>query len=543
MFEIDEMSKIDPQINPPWCITSDLASVDIFGRTRSTPVRRLTELWGDDGHFGTPEGTCQWCIMGGMKQEDAEIVSLACKWVDYHKDTNPLNINNPEAQKWHFNTLSNQGIVGGSSRDARIVVAIESLKTAVNLNGKDLNGSLEILGKGLHPLQDTFAHADQFVTPYKYKGKVCVCKMRFWDDALLWEGQYFWGHANKRGWHADNLFNNEEDDKVLGRSLWSCDSLKNFNQRFAITRLATWIYLLIYWANVRGEQSQIVVNRVNKLLGMENFSIVRNTFGPLMGFVEAVNKSTLHLPDFLKRYTDGVTFKRIGELCPVQEVGFWDMKNRVLSEAKEYEEHHKFNPHPIPLDGWLSEVKKFRLKVVGPNGGYVHTNTDGWLTFNKEATSAEFGSVFSLNATRPEIFTIEGKYRTTDSAVKTGGLDCSGIHGYVGIYQGYQSEWRFEVPRVNIKPVYVRLGMVQWLNKHSWMRAGSTDNWLYIKKTGGAANNDFELFPAKDDVDDVPEKRSTHVTHWGEGGIAMFARKRSESAFSGQSSQTMVTLR
>jgi RHS repeat-associated protein len=119
--------------------------------------------WGKDVH---KDKTAEWAMQAGFTGEDAEIIGRANNNVDFF-----LSITNPifGDQSWHFNTgnkpetyptISNSG----KTNDTRIIHMEEQLEIAIGLLEKgNYKGALKAFGKGLHVLQDVYAHDDKYV--------------------------------------------------------------------------------------------------------------------------------------------------------------------------------------------------------------------------------------------------------------------------------------------------------------------------------------------------------------------------------------------
>ena len=110
------------------------------------------------------------------------------------------------------------------------------------------------LGKGVHALQDCFAHSDEFVTQVSVFGT---------------ENLTFWTHANRRGWNADTktvCVWNDKDETAAAyaptmRSPCGRDFGCDVNGRVALTRLSTWLYLAM-WARRFREADEAAVDLV-----------------------------------------------------------------------------------------------------------------------------------------------------------------------------------------------------------------------------------------------------------------------------------------
>ena len=138
--------------------------------------------WDERVHFGSKEygGTLQWAQDVGMTREHAEIVARANAAVDTNLLTHPI----AGDQSYHFNTNNNPNTFprissSGTNRDSRMQKANQMLEKAIELwtlanqyeqfnpDGVNINelreAALIYLGVGLHPLQDIYAHSDDYV--------------------------------------------------------------------------------------------------------------------------------------------------------------------------------------------------------------------------------------------------------------------------------------------------------------------------------------------------------------------------------------------
>ena len=146
----------------------------------STGITVYTEKNGSGSSIG--EGTYAWAEQMGFSPAHCQVIAASCVNVDYHMKTRPMYAiddfiamrlikNQRESyryytQSFHFNThlLGRNREPAGTLGDTRLVHAVRCLAEAVEMHGNgDEEGAYSILGAGLHPLQDIFAHADRFV--------------------------------------------------------------------------------------------------------------------------------------------------------------------------------------------------------------------------------------------------------------------------------------------------------------------------------------------------------------------------------------------
>lgn len=172
------------------------------------------------------EGTKRWV----EHVELTPIGHISAKWiayntcnVDYQPETGPFW---PMGQGWHFNFADDPE---GSLGDTRIVLSLACLSLAISYRlQSNLEQALKYLGKGLHPLQDVFAHRDVFVKRWAIKGKT-YCEHV--------STPYSWKADDPYFIDSDVSKKNELNDKVDGKLL---------NVRYSDTKTATYVYLLAY---------------------------------------------------------------------------------------------------------------------------------------------------------------------------------------------------------------------------------------------------------------------------------------------------------
>jgi hypothetical protein len=127
------------------------------GQTVSiTPL--LLGGWDDRVHHGRESGygTYQWAIDMGFAPKEAELIADGSSSVDRGRTASTL-IGSRRAQGHHFDT-------DPSIKDSRVHDAIFYFQEAIRLWGQGkCDSALYQLGRGLHPLQDFFAHTVYFV--------------------------------------------------------------------------------------------------------------------------------------------------------------------------------------------------------------------------------------------------------------------------------------------------------------------------------------------------------------------------------------------
>ena len=138
--------------------------------------------WKEEIHYGQ---TIQWCMDVGMSRKQATIVAQACNGIDSGGTDPVMGAFSKGAQSWHFNKYKHPH--DGDPHDSRIKHAVKNLNLAIDAINSDAKKfkykrkghkvkvvgtsakewlALHILGEGLHPLQDLFAHIKRFVETY-----------------------------------------------------------------------------------------------------------------------------------------------------------------------------------------------------------------------------------------------------------------------------------------------------------------------------------------------------------------------------------------
>src|SRR3990167_3502470 len=174
--------------------------------------------WGEKVH---KLKTAIWCQEMGMNKKDAKQVAKACNGVDFGS-TDPIShALDKDAQSWHFNKHHHGH--DGEPTDTRIRHAVDNLSQAIDLLNNNSKLALIELGKGLHPLQDLFAHIEIFVESY------LPCKINP-------EGHVFHMRAD------DPKHINYEEDSPLSLD-WEDKYPYGFSQRYTSTKLLTKFYV------------------------------------------------------------------------------------------------------------------------------------------------------------------------------------------------------------------------------------------------------------------------------------------------------------
>lgn len=177
------------------------------------------------------QGTFQWAIDTGLIGERglmAARIGYYANDVDYHGGTRPTHLDHIP-QGWHFNVSRND--TDGSKGDSRLVHALNNLVAAIGLRRQgSMAEAFNTLGRGLHALQDIFAHTAAFVEDFEMNAA----------DVLHWRFQFH------RGQRADNP--NYIDP---GKSPKSKISEPEFDghelsQRYSDTKTMTYLYLLLF---------------------------------------------------------------------------------------------------------------------------------------------------------------------------------------------------------------------------------------------------------------------------------------------------------
>lgn len=235
--------------------------------------------------FSPKEGTYRWANQLGFSISDSKKIGKADDAVDYGA-TAPERLFDKDAQSWHFNTNSDLGMIiinleaqevqlqcsyGSSPGDSRIQHAVSYLLEAIDKYNKgDRSLYLKKLGIGLHPLQDIFAHTDDFVTRYVIIGD------------QTWSG---YSHANQRGIGADDT------DWISGCSPLSsvaAERTLGLNQRYSDAKTISYLYLLFFLYATGLFNTPHFRDSIQSIV-TELFSrITDGNVGKFRGFIDAV---------------------------------------------------------------------------------------------------------------------------------------------------------------------------------------------------------------------------------------------------------------
>ena len=222
------------------------------------PTRRLV-----NPEDGGAQGTWTWAKDVGIgtakKGLVASNIAYYCNHVDFAKETNPAYGKMSKAlypdkirQSWHFNTAYYEDTESYMAMaDSRFEHSIKCLIKAVvqrhhallKKSDKNYKRSLELLGQGLHPLQDMFAHTKNFVS------------MGHWAKLYWWP--YMHHLSGRKQKEADNAcFIDAEYDSPETDIKWEPEARKlgsdkdgnkiKLSQRYSDTKTMSYIYLLLY---------------------------------------------------------------------------------------------------------------------------------------------------------------------------------------------------------------------------------------------------------------------------------------------------------
>ncbi len=160
---------------------------------------------------------------------ETNIISKACILVDDGDTDSVKYFFNKDCQSYHFNILDNRR--NGSFGDTRLVRAVECLAKAIELyEASETRESMKMLGKGLHCIQDTFAHSDDFVSK---------CRLPFGDIT-------FFNHIIDKFSNADDKFFIQDPISKSSNFNEDFEEGRPVNQRYSDTKTATLLYLSIF---------------------------------------------------------------------------------------------------------------------------------------------------------------------------------------------------------------------------------------------------------------------------------------------------------
>lgn len=264
------------------------------------------------------EGTYFWALKIGLDH----LSPLTRKWVafntchvDYHPNTRPTKFWDKDAQAWHFNCSD---FPEGSLDDTRIVLALDCLQKAINFKlHNDFKQSLELLGRGLHPLQDVFSHRDVFVKKWKAGGITC-CEHISSEYRRKADDPYFID--------TDVSSKSKYHENVGGKPL---------NVRYSDTKTATYVYLLLYRLYTEpgfacsGQYDSVmeklkIVERISKI-SHPNFRIIKLSLR-----LNEIMRQTykIYSPDYDLSSTEPKAFRFLGTaMADTYEILILEIKN------------------------------------------------------------------------------------------------------------------------------------------------------------------------------------------------------------------------
>lgn len=179
-----------------------------------------------NGNGSGAQGSYRWAQDIGYSEITAARLGYYSNSVDFSTDTMPTILDH-KPQSWHFNTTKKTQ--DGTIADPRTIHTMEKFIEAVDAHhNQKITGAMIALGRGLHPLQDIFAHSPGFVK-----------KIQIDAGILNWHFKYHPGKEADDPYHIDGCspvtqFNEPE---YSGRQ---------FSQRYSDTKTATYLYLLLF---------------------------------------------------------------------------------------------------------------------------------------------------------------------------------------------------------------------------------------------------------------------------------------------------------
>ena len=199
-------------------------SLNRYAYVKGNPVLYSDPLgyWSDAVHYDDTKSWAENFFNGVFSEEDAEIIASADNGVDsIFSLTNPIWGD----QSWHFDR-------DWGTADSRKTHSEDEMKKAKDsLKNGDREESLEHLGKGLHALQDIYAHMDYGLDQ---SPRIIVPHPSKYDDLS-------WDYDDKQGWHQHLTKKGYAD--------------KESNSRYIKTDNATFDYLLEFWYYEQGLKS------------------------------------------------------------------------------------------------------------------------------------------------------------------------------------------------------------------------------------------------------------------------------------------------
>ncbi|MCL2526602.1 MAG: RHS repeat-associated core domain-containing protein, partial [Coriobacteriia bacterium] len=135
------------------------ATLSLYGYCEGDPINGVdpTGRWTSAIHLSK---TYEWCRQKdiGLNSRDADALANSDVQVDSNSATQPVSLRDSNL-RWHFNRSKNWGHTD-SRLDLFRSQRVEALRLSRNRKGAYRKDSMGAFGKGLHPLQDTFAHVD-----------------------------------------------------------------------------------------------------------------------------------------------------------------------------------------------------------------------------------------------------------------------------------------------------------------------------------------------------------------------------------------------
>lgn len=260
-----------------------------YGRIISLEQRSMKDA---AGNLRPVEGTLDWAIDMGFADDQAHRIAASCVGVDaFWSGTYPVPFIGD--QSWHFNT-TRRATTDGDIHDTRIQHAVEKLQEAVlewgNARENFTPSVLHALGRGLHPLQDVFAHTIPMVNKYL--------------------GGMFQEHITSRGQPDNPLYISNEEESP--NTFVKISSEQFCSQRYSDTKTATYLYLLLFLHATRlvtqpqfeshvekivnnlieGKHPRINGTNVEKFFGL--LERIRTTTTPRMHFLSPVAKALIN---------------------------------------------------------------------------------------------------------------------------------------------------------------------------------------------------------------------------------------------------------
>lgn len=176
---------------------------------------------------GKFQGTYQWVHDVGLVNKNdlpAARIGYYARHVDYISDKKPISFGTAE-QSWHFNRSKERD---GSVFDTRIVHTLDCLISAIKKrHAGEITNAFNVLGEGLHPLQDLFAHSPDFVTKICIDLKVLkICAHHHLDKM----------EADEPGYINPDISPLSAIDNSEGQ----------VSQRYSNTKTMTYIYLMLF---------------------------------------------------------------------------------------------------------------------------------------------------------------------------------------------------------------------------------------------------------------------------------------------------------